>query len=214
MEIETQYYIQSIESVLGYEVPDYKLSAIDLFIVKEKDAGRWDLHKYIWLPVWNNTPANKICLKNGVTIGSYPRGITLGDGYVKGNGETQYFDSGIRANDVLSANNTHLFALIINNPANGTFYGVGQNALNLDILENTGFIYSLSGYSGNGYNGDKIENTGFIYSLSGYSGNAQNQSPIENTGFVYQLSGYVKDPIITPISDNTGLLWTLSGGLI
>ena len=191
MEIETFNYIQAIESSLSATVPVYRVDAINSFIVKEKLSDRWGFHKYLWLPVWGNESANRVCLINGILIGSYPKGATHGASYVKGNGTTQYFNSGVFAYDTLSANNTHIFALTLNSPASGTFYGVGQHTLDVEMFENTGMMYQLSGYQGQGYD----------------------CSTVENTGMMYQLSGYLGDVVIQPYSDDAGLLWDLSGTL-
>jgi hypothetical protein len=126
MESETIAYILEIENILGITIPTYKKDAIDLFVYSEKIADRWNSHKRIWLPVWGNETANKICLKTGVSRGSYPNGSTHAYGYTQGNGMTQYFDTGIRASDIINSDNSHVFAVLDGSPSNA-IHGIGAN---------------------------------------------------------------------------------------
>ena len=125
MESETIAYVNTIEGILGYGISTTKKNAIDNFIVLEKASGRWSSHKYIWVTGWGNENANRVCLKNGVIVGNYPRGATHQIGYVVGNGTTQYFDTGIWASSILNLNSSHAFVLTVNRPINGALFGVG-----------------------------------------------------------------------------------------
>ena len=112
MEPETTTYINAIESILGSIVSETKKQAIDDFVVLEKSSNRWAKHARIWLTVWGDEDANKICLKTGISHGSYPNGITSRIGYVVGNGNNQYFDTGERSSEFVDLDNTHVFVSI------------------------------------------------------------------------------------------------------
>ena len=192
MEPETLIYVAAIESAMGSAVPAFKISAIDYFIFAEKVSGRWSLHNFIWFPVWGNATADSICLKTGIMQGSYPNGAThSSDGYVMGNGSSQYFDSGKSSSTYLGVSSTHIFSLVLESPQNGTLYGVGQNEFDIISTDTSGMVYELSGIMGHGH--DVTET--------------------DTSGMVYELSGIMGDSIFVSLSDNTGAIWNLAGEL-
>lgn len=90
-------YIAAVEAALGATIESALPSAtnpkkiISDFYKAEKDAGRYALHKRIYLPIYNNLAANAV---DAITrdSGSFVNTPTTAMGYVQGNGTNQYFD--------------------------------------------------------------------------------------------------------------------------
>ncbi|GAA5117138.1 hypothetical protein GCM10023212_05280 [Luteolibacter yonseiensis] len=85
--------IAQIEATKGSPVTSVQRTAINNFFRTEKAAGRWSIHKRIYLPIWANASANAIDLVTGTT-GTWVNSPTQAAGYVQGNGTTQYFNVG------------------------------------------------------------------------------------------------------------------------
>lgn len=92
-------YIAAIETALTTTIEAALPSAVNPkhkiynFVTAEKAAGRWGLHKRIYLPIYNNTAASAIDLVSRLSgtftgLGS----VTHAPGYVQGNGTSGYFD--------------------------------------------------------------------------------------------------------------------------
>jgi len=89
--------ISQIETAKGSPMTDTQRGAIDTFLKQEKTSGRWSSHKRIIFPVWGNASANAIDLVTGA-VGTWVNGPTHSDGYVQGNGTSQYFNFGTSYN--------------------------------------------------------------------------------------------------------------------
>lgn len=92
-------YIADVETALGTTIEAALPSAVNPkhkiyhFVTAEKAAGRWALHKRIYMPIYNNTAASAIDLVSRLSgtftgLGS----VTHAPGYVQGNGTSGYFD--------------------------------------------------------------------------------------------------------------------------
>jgi uncharacterized membrane protein (UPF0136 family) len=92
----TRDYLAQIQAT-GVTVTSIQRSAIDAFIVQEKAAGRWTLHKRFYFPIWANASANAICMKSLIS-GTFVGGVTHATGYIQGNGTTGYLDTGSAGN--------------------------------------------------------------------------------------------------------------------
>jgi hypothetical protein len=85
--------ISQIETAKGSPMTNGQRLALDTFIKAEKAAGRWSLHKRVYLPVWGNAAANSICLVSGTT-GTMVNTPTQGAGFMQCNGSSSYFNTG------------------------------------------------------------------------------------------------------------------------
>lgn len=110
-----QAYVDAITAA-GATVTSAQFSAIEAFIVEEKAASRWDLHKRIYLPIWGLAAANAICMKS-LTSGTFVStidylsgGIASIDGYMDLN--ANFADLGISFNSYHFA---VLYPLLSNN---------------------------------------------------------------------------------------------------
>jgi len=66
-------YISALNSA-GVTVSEQRTNAITAFIDAEKTSGRWNIHKRIYLPIWQNAVANAICMKS-LTTGTFSGSI-------------------------------------------------------------------------------------------------------------------------------------------
>jgi len=100
---DAKLYIATVQAALGATTIEAALPAatnpkkiISDFYKAEKDAGRYSLHKRIYLPIYNNLAANAV---DAITrdSGTFPisGAVTVAPGYVQGNGTTGYFNSNI-----------------------------------------------------------------------------------------------------------------------
>jgi hypothetical protein len=114
-------YIAAVEAALGTSIylalpnatSDAKRIITD-FYKAEKDAGRYSLHKRIYLPIYNNLAANAVDAITR-TSGTFPisGAVTVAPGYVQGNGTTGYFDFGATPSALgLTLQSASLFALV------------------------------------------------------------------------------------------------------
>jgi hypothetical protein len=108
---DAQLYIAAVEVALGTTI-ELALPAatnprkiISDFYKAEKDAGRYSLHKRIYLPIYDNLAANAVDAIT-TTSGTFPisGAVTVAPGYVQGNGTTGYFDSGASLGGVGGSN--------------------------------------------------------------------------------------------------------------
>ena len=104
-------YIAAVETAKGSSMSGVQRGAIESFIMAEKAASRWALHKRIYLPIWGNSGANAIDIVTRAT-GSFPNGATHGSGFVQGNGVNQYFDFGVTP-AALSLTNTDVSLTVL-----------------------------------------------------------------------------------------------------
>lgn len=97
---DAKLYIATVQAALGATTIEEALPAatnpkkiISDFYKAEKDAGRYSLHKRIYLPIYNNLAANAVDAITA-TSGTFPisGAVTVAPGYVQGNGLTGYFD--------------------------------------------------------------------------------------------------------------------------
>jgi hypothetical protein len=191
MEPETIAYFNLLETTLGYSVINAKKNAVDAFIVSEKNAGRWDSHKFIWIPVWKNTNANLICLKNAIKIGSYPYGASHMQGYVRGNGKTQYFNTNNSTSSILSLSSAHAFALVLNTPLSGAIFGVGQDVLARVVEEQASVTYYPLGIVGNAHHSPQLEQSSVNYFIDGVVGDTIHTPKLEQSSVEYTIFGSV-----------------------
>ena len=96
---DAKLYIATVQAALGATTIEESLpnatnpkKIISDFYKAEKDAGRYSLHKRIYLPIYNNLAANAVDAVT-TTSGTYPvSGVNVFAGYAQSNG-TGYFDT-------------------------------------------------------------------------------------------------------------------------
>jgi hypothetical protein len=131
-DIDAQLYIAAVQAALGTTIELALPSAtnprkiLSDFYRAEKDAGRYSLHKRIFLPIYNNLAANAvdaITRTNGEFVGV----PTTAMGYVKGNGTSQYFRTGfIPSSNFANAQNASIGWLAVNAATSGTRAHLGS----------------------------------------------------------------------------------------
>jgi hypothetical protein len=123
-------YIAAVEAALGTSIylalpnatSDVKRIITD-FYKAEKSAGRYSLHKRIYLPIYNNLAANAVDMVT-TTSGTFVNTPTTAMGYVMGNGSNQYFNinTTLRALGLTSSNASYIMGLksesLLNNRGN------------------------------------------------------------------------------------------------
>jgi hypothetical protein len=95
---DAKLYIATVEAALGATIEAALPNAtnpkkiISDFYRAEKDAGRYSLHKRLYLPIYNNLAANAV---DAITrnSGTFAGTVTVAPGYVQGDGSTGYFDT-------------------------------------------------------------------------------------------------------------------------
>ena len=124
-------YITAVETAKGSVATAGQKAAIDAFVIAEKAASRWTLHKRLFLPIWANAGANSIDMKTLAT-GTFLNSPTHGAGWVQGNGTTAVFDVGSSPSTLgmtmSSAASTVL--LYTNSTNNSQTWGVVQGSNN------------------------------------------------------------------------------------
>ena len=95
---DAKLYIAAVETALGATIEAALPNAtnpkkiLSDFYRAEKDAGRYALHKRIYLPIYNNLAANAVDMVT-TTSGTFPvSGVNVFAGYAQSNG-TGYFDT-------------------------------------------------------------------------------------------------------------------------
>ena len=95
---DAKLYIATVQAALGVTTIEAALpnatnpkKIISDFYKAEKDAGRYSLHKRIYLPIYNNLAANAVDAITR-TSGTFVNAPTTAMGYVIGNGSNQYFN--------------------------------------------------------------------------------------------------------------------------
>jgi hypothetical protein len=96
---DAKLYIATVQAALGATTIEVALpnatnpkKIISDFYKAEKDAGRYSLHKRLYLPIYNNLAANAVDAIT-TTSGTYPiSGVNVFAGYAQSNG-TGYFDT-------------------------------------------------------------------------------------------------------------------------
>ena len=89
-DVDAKAYIFSLLAA-GATVTAQQQQAINVFVSGEKDAGRWSIHKRLYLPIWGNAAANAICLRS-LTSGTFVNSPMMGAGFIKGNTFNSYFN--------------------------------------------------------------------------------------------------------------------------
>ena len=96
---DAKLYIATVQAALGATTIEAALpnatnpkKIISDFYKAEKDAGRYALHKRIYLPIYNNLAANAVDAITR-TSGTFAGTVTVAPGYVQSNGTTGYFDT-------------------------------------------------------------------------------------------------------------------------
>ena len=114
-------YVTTIETALGTTIEAALPSAINPkrliynFIKAEKAAGRWSLHKRIYLPIYNNSAASAVDMvsRTSGTFLGLSGSVTHAAGYVQGDGTSGYFNMLTSPPDVgITASQGSLFALV------------------------------------------------------------------------------------------------------
>jgi hypothetical protein len=115
---DAKLYIAAVEAALGATIESALPSAtnpkkiISDFYKAEKDAGRYSLHKRLYLPIYNNLAANAVDAITS-TPGTFAGTVTVAPGYVQGDGTTGYFDFGATPSALgLTLQSASLFALV------------------------------------------------------------------------------------------------------
>jgi hypothetical protein len=105
---DAKLYIATVQAALGATTIEEALpnatnpkKIISDFYKAEKDAGRYALHKRIFLPIYANISANSIDMV-AQEVGEFSiSGVTHGAGFVQGDGATGYFDTKSKASELL-----------------------------------------------------------------------------------------------------------------
>lgn len=86
-------YINAVSPTVTISNP--QRAAINAFVVAEKAAGRWSLHKGLWLPIWGSgkAAANAIDMVS-VTSGTFAGSVTHSPNTIYFDGTTGYFNTG------------------------------------------------------------------------------------------------------------------------
>jgi hypothetical protein len=130
---DAKLYIATVQAALGATTIEAALpnatnpkKIISDFYKAEKDAGRYSLHKRIFLPIYNNLAANAV---DAITrdSGTFAGTVTVAPGYVQGNGTTGYFDSGASLGGVGGSNASGSIWFITPLRANATLRVEGVN---------------------------------------------------------------------------------------
>jgi hypothetical protein len=127
---DAKLYIAAVQAALGATTIEAALPSatnpkkiISDFYKAEKDAGRYALHKRIYLPIYNNLAANAVDAITR-TSGTFVNTPTTAMGYVKGNGSNQYFNinTTLGALGLTSSNASYIMGLksesLLNNRGN------------------------------------------------------------------------------------------------
>jgi hypothetical protein len=132
---DAKLYIAAVEAALGATIGSALPAAtnpkkiISDFYKAEKDAGRYALHKRIFLPIYNNLAANAVDAITK-TSGTFVNTPTTAMGYVKGNGTSQYFRTGfIPSSNFADAQNASIGWLAVNAATSGTRAHLGSENL-------------------------------------------------------------------------------------
>lgn len=118
-------YISEIESLVP--VSDAQKAAINAFFVTEKENGRWNNIKRLYLPGWNNVEANSIDLVS-LNSGGFSGTMTHLSGCVQGGGG--YFNSFTDiTSEGLTSSDAYFVALTVEGQASGFAHlmGVGPD---------------------------------------------------------------------------------------
>ena len=101
LDADARLYIAAVETALGTPIATALPSAtsnpkriISDFIKVEKAAGRWTLHKRIYLPIYANAAASAVDMVSRTSGEFTLSGVTHAAGYVQGNGTSGKFDWG------------------------------------------------------------------------------------------------------------------------
>jgi hypothetical protein len=130
---DAKLYIAAVQAALGATTIEAALpnatnpkKIISDFYKAEKDAGRYSLHKGIFLPIYNNLAANAVDAITK-TSGTFVNTPTTAMGYVKGNGTSQYFRTGfIPSSNFADAQNASIGWLAVNAATSGTRAHLGS----------------------------------------------------------------------------------------
>jgi len=122
-------YIALVEADLGYAISPVQREALNVFYKGEKLSGRYALHRRIYLPIWANEEANRICMIS-LLKGSYVGAGTHGDGWYRNN-FNGYFNIG-SSTYIVPATNRTIGVLTMDNigNTNNWAFGVGSQGLN------------------------------------------------------------------------------------
>jgi len=93
LDVDAKSYINTIVAA-GATVTSVQKKAINTFILSEKAASRWSSYKRFFFPVWGIAAANAVDIITRAS-GTFNGTVTHSSGYIKGNGTTGYFDTGI-----------------------------------------------------------------------------------------------------------------------
>ena len=130
---DAKLYIATVEAALGATIEAALPAAtnpkkiISDFYKAEKDAGRYSLHKRLYLPIYNNLAANAVDAIT-TTSGTYPvSGVNVFAGYAQSNG-TGYFDTGTPWQSLVALDSATIGTLnyTINPSLNLTSIGIGS----------------------------------------------------------------------------------------
>lgn len=116
--------LNAIEAGKGSCLTGPQFAAIHDFVAAEKLAGRWALHKRIYLPIWASAAANAVDLVTGATAGTWVNGgaVTHAAGYVQ-NGSNGHFNVGESPASLGLTNSTNWLVTGMTLTADPTTYG-------------------------------------------------------------------------------------------
>ena len=129
-------YISAVETALGTTIEAALPSAVNPkhkiynFVTAEKAAGRWALHRWINLTIFNNSAASSIDMV-ARNVGQFPlSGVNHAAGYVQGDGTSGYFDTLINWNTFATVDDATIGTINLtgNEAANKTSIGVGLSS--------------------------------------------------------------------------------------
>jgi hypothetical protein len=120
-------YLNVVEPAKGSYVSGTQLSALQAFVAAEKAAGRWSLHKRLYLPIWGSSSANAVDLVTA-TSGTWVNNgnVVHGAGFVKNTGgrfsTAGRFDTGASPSAMgMTDSTSYLVSILLKTADAGTF---------------------------------------------------------------------------------------------
>jgi hypothetical protein len=171
---DAQAYIDAIVAQ-GVTVSDVQSSALNIFYKTIKSQGIYSELGRMYLPIWANANANRICLKT-LTTGTWNGTVTHAHGYAQSDGSTGYMDTGVNATGVgASTSSAYMCALMLTRVTSSQqMMGARVNINSVwAIAVNSSDNFTTSCMDNNGNQGNYTVNTGVnigIMSHSRYGG--------------------------------------------
>lgn len=138
-------FLNVIEVAKGSYVSGVQFNAIHTFVANEKTAGRWSLHKRIYLPIWGSAAANAVDLVTA-TSGAWVNNNNMehGAGFVRSFGPTNvagHFNTGVSPVTLGMSNSANYFLTVLNKTASAQTFAFPFNATGTGVSE-CGFVFT------------------------------------------------------------------------